>query len=174
MELGFFLLLLIGVVVGSIKAYNELNPLWHRIDEASANIDVMIHKRNELTRRLNDIAEHYVGHERLIQLRASSDRNREPTGPTTFFFAGLAASFPQLRADQTYLRLMSDLTALESEVQRKYETYNASAREYNAARASLPNLLFVGLMGFNQIGYLEPSTRYPTPPTPQRNRIRIR
>ena len=176
MELVFLLLLIGAVVAVGVKVYNQISPLWHRIDEASANIDVIMNKRNELTRRLSDIAGRYVGHERLVQLQVSSDRNRAlaPAGQTTIFFAGLAASFPELRADQTYLRLMNELTALEGEVQSKYEIYNATAREYNATRASIPALLFVGLMGFTQARYLEPSARYQAAPGPPRNRMRIR
>jgi LemA protein len=166
MEILFVLVVLAGITAGGIIIYNDVNPLWHRLDEARANIEVVMHKRTQLTQRLVEIASRYVGHEQLVHLQISSDRTRvgrlpfvQP-GQAMIFFAGLAANFPDLKADQTYLRLMGDLTVLEGEVQNKYEVYNANAREYNARRASLPTLLYAGALGFTVAKYLEPSLWY--------------
>lgn len=166
MELLLLLVMLAAVTAGGVIIYNDVNPLWHRLDEARANIEVVMHKRTQLTQRLVEIASRYVGHEQLVHLQISNDRSRVGRGApgsaaqTMIFFAGLAASFPDLKADQTYLRLMGDLTILEGEVQTKYEFYNATAREYNAKRASLPTLLYAGFLGFTAAKYLEPSLWY--------------
>jgi len=177
MEVFLGLLLVIAIAGLGVKVYNDLNPLWHRIEEAAANIEVVLTKRAQLTTRLSEIAGRYVGHERLIQLQISADRARAgqalgPGGQAMNFFAGLASNFPGLRADQTYLRLMNDLSSLEGEVQNRYELHNAQAREYNARRSSLPTLLYAGLLGFNSARYLDPSSRYQL--NPPRNRLRIR
>jgi LemA protein len=177
MEVFLGLLLAVAVVGLGIKVYNDLSPLWHRIEEAAANIEVVLNKRIQLTNRLSEIAGRYVGHERLIHLQISADRARagralRQGGQGINFFTGLASSFPELRADQTYLRLMTDLSSLEGEVQNRYELHNSRAREYNAKRSSLPTLLYAGFLGFNIVRYLDPSARYQLNPPPHRLRIR--
>src|SRR5262245_2207229 len=122
MEIILVVILALFVIGFGIKAYNDLNPRWHEVEEAVANIEVALTKRTQLTTELSTRAAPYVGHERFIQLQVSADRARAgqamgPAGQGMNFFAGLAASFPELRADQTYHRLMNDLTSLETDVQ---------------------------------------------------------
>ena len=53
------ILLVGGTIAFAITTYNEMNPLWHRIDEAAANIAVVLHKRKRLTDRLGEVAARY-------------------------------------------------------------------------------------------------------------------
>lgn len=175
MEFGLILtviLLLVAAYFGW-HIYNEINPLWHKLDEAKANIEVVMHKRTQLTKRLVEVASQYVGHEKLIHLTISADRAKlaqvgtqvlGPTGQTAAFFSNLAATFPDLKADQTFRHLMADLTVLETEVQNRYEGYNNSAKDYNAKRTSLPTYLYASFLGFNQASYLDPSLWYSARP----------
>lgn len=186
MDAALFTSFVIVAALGAIFAWvthNNLNQFWHHTNEARANIEVVLNKRRMLTARLIEIAGQYVGHERLIHLQVSADRTRAgqvaatgagQAGPAIAFFAGLAADFPALRADQTYLRLMSELTILEGEVQNRYEIFNAAARKYNEARMSLPTVLLAGSLGFNSIPYLEPTTPPPTLTNRFASRLRIR
>jgi LemA protein len=172
MEVVLLIVMLLGLVAFGVIIYNDVNPLWHSLEEARANIEVVMNKRAQLTQRLVDIASRYMSHEQKVFLQISGDRTRigrtqipigrsgQTPAQAVNFFAGLAASFPDLKADQTYLRLMGDLTVLEGEVQNKYEIYNSHAREYNAKRASLPTLLYAGSLGFTVAKYLEPSLWY--------------
>jgi LemA protein len=173
MELFVLLILIVGAAAFGIPIYNSINPLWHRLDEARANIEVVMHKRTQLTNRLVEVAARYVGHEKLIHLQISSDRTRAgqvatagmgQSGQVMTFFAGLAANFPELKADQTFRQLMSDLTVLETEVQNRYELYNSNAKEYNALRTSLPTYIYASILGFEKANYLEPSLWYPSRP----------
>lgn len=163
--LGFAVL---GVVIiwSGIVIYNQVNPLSHQLQEAEANIEVAMQKRNTLANALLDVAERYAGHEKVIHFRVSKDRRTaghyQRAGQAIVFVAQLAATtFPALKADQTYLRLMDDLRSLESELQSRYETYNGHAREYNAKRASFPAILFADILRFPRAIYLDPSLWHP-------------
>jgi LemA protein len=173
MEVLLIFVLVVALIVVGVIVYNDLNPLWHKLDEAKANIEVVMHKRTQLTNRLVEVAGRYVGHEQMIHLQISADRARAgqaanagmgPTGQAMTFFTGLAASFPDLKADQTYRQLMGDLTVLETEVQNRYEVYNNNSKEYNARRTSLPNYIFASTLGFEQAKYLDPSLWYSNSP----------
>lgn len=159
-----FFMLIVAVWAG-IVIYNDVNPLWHRLHEAEANIEVAMQKRMTLADALLDVAERYAGHEKVIHLRVSKDRRAgghyQQAGQAIVFVTQLATTFPALNADQTYLRIMDDLRALENELQLRYETYNSSAREYNAKRTKFPAIAFADILNFPKATYLDPSLWHP-------------
>ena len=77
--MGMLILFVVVVLVGAIawgwaQMYNQVNPLWHRINETAANIEVVLNKRLQLINGLTEIASRYVGHEQLVHLQVSADR----------------------------------------------------------------------------------------------------
>ena len=178
MALVVMLGLATAAIIMGVNIYNEVNPLKHKTDEAAANIEVTMNKRLQLTNRLVEVAQRYANHEQTIQLRVSGDRSgigwNRPSSfgqsvQTINLVTALAAGFPDLKADQTYNRLMTELSALESDIQNAYQSYNSHAQIYNTKCASFPVLLVASLFGFNSVPYLDPSMWY----TGSRPRARI-
>lgn len=157
------------LVATGARIYNTINPLKHSADEAEANIEVVMHKRVNLSQRLVAIAERYAGHEKLIHIHIADSFSAGRPAQSPFaqsknavaVVAGLAMQYPALKADQTYLRLMDDISSLDSQLQSKYEQYNNVAKSYNALRASFPAVLFSSFFGFEQLRYLDPTMWYP-------------
>ncbi len=160
----FVLVVILAIIFAwsAIVIYNKVNPLKHRLNEAEANIEVMMQKRMNLAEALLDVAERYAGHEKLIHLRMSRDRrDYQRTKQAILFVTQLVTTYPALKADQTYMRLMNELQSLEAELQSRYETYNSHAREYNQTRTSFPAILFANVLSFSKANYLEPSLWHP-------------
>ena len=159
----------IVAVVQGISIYNKLNPLREGLKEAEGNIEVVMHKVAGLTEKLVALATRYGFHEQNIHLQISHDRRKaqesifQRTMQAITMISGFADNFPTLKADQTYLRLMDDLTRLSGETQQKYEDYNHRAKVYNTERTGFPAVIMSGMLGFTKASYLNPTRWYPAP-----------
>jgi LemA protein len=166
----------VGFVAGvtvllAFMAQHALSSLAERVAEAEANIEVVQQKRLRLVRELVEVASRFASHEQLIHLTVSSDMKASTesalggysqTVQTIALVTRLADAFPQLKADQTYLQLMRDLSGIENEVQSRYEVYNSRVRDYNTKRNQFPAFMVADIIGFRSARYLEPSPWYPT------------
>ena len=74
MEMVIFFVFVGAIVWGWAHIFNQVNPLWHRVNETAANIEVVLNKRLQLINSLTAIASRYVGHEQLVHLQVSADR----------------------------------------------------------------------------------------------------
>ena len=168
MDATILILLLVGAVVifGMLgyRTQNRLAPLRERIDETSSNIKTCVQKRNRLLKQLLDIAASYAKHEKELHERISADFNATPQMARESFayVSHLVSTFPELRADRTYMSLMQDLSGLESELQQKFEEHNARVRDYNSVRLSFPHDIFAFWGGFQVAQYLD-SAEYMKP-----------
>jgi LemA protein len=60
----------------------------------------------------------------------------------------LAEAYPDLKANQSFQQLQSELSDLENKIAASRRFFNNAAAEYNATRESFPAVLFAQSMGF--------------------------
>jgi len=65
----------------------------------------------------------------------------------------MAQSFPQLKADATYQKLMGQLERLENEILERRESYNNRVRRFNSYRNSFPAVLVAQKLSFGTVEY---------------------
>ena len=63
-------------------------------------------------------------------------------------FLSITEQFPQLKADQQFLRLQDELAGTENRLSVSRRDYNNSVNEYNTTRQTFPTVLIASLMGF--------------------------
>ena len=157
----FMLFLIVGVSgFFLVKTYNRLQGGSHEVREAHSNIVVSMKKRIDLANKLIDIASSYGDHEKLTHIsiaKADSDSallaaSAEVAGALNHVVK-LATVYPELRASQTYMMLMSQLEDVESNLQDRRERYNAIVRAYNTKLSQLPTNLFAPALGFRSAPY---------------------
>lgn len=70
-------------------------------------------------------------------------------------FLQIAEQYPNLKSDQSFLRLQDELAGTENRlaVSRKY--YNESAQDYNTTRSRFPTVLIAGMLGFQEKAYFK-------------------
>lgn len=168
---GFIIFLFFAMAVAAavhwISVYNKLNPLREELKEAEGNIEVVMHKVAGLTEKLIALASRYGFHEQNIHLQISANRRKaqesiyQRTMQAITLISGFADNFPTLKADQTYLHLMGELSVLATETQQKYEDYNRRAKVYNTQRTGFPAVISSGILGFTKASYLNPTRWYP-------------
>lgn len=152
-------IIVVVIVLWAIGVQNSLVKKKMRAENAFADIDVHLVKRYDLIPNIVNTVKGYAKHEKdtlesVINARnkavsASStpekiDADNEVTSAISRLFA-LTESYPELKANENFLSLQSDLKNVENELAGARKYYNVAAREYNYAIAAIPACIIAKL-----------------------------
>ena len=168
---------LIVLVVG---IYNKLVMLRNRFKNAFAQIDVQLKRRYDLIPNLVETAKGYLTHERQTLEAVIAARNQasaanqkaaaDPGNPAAMqnllgaesMLTGALGrllvtveQYPNLKANETMMRLMEELSSTENRVSFARQAYNDAVMGYNTTRETFPNVLFTGMFGFTEAALFE-------------------
>jgi LemA protein len=144
--------------------YNRFIVLENRIDNSLAQIDVQLKKRSDLVPNLMSTVKGYAKHEKEIMkdvtearkalLGAKDIQGRVKAGAELqnalkSIFA-LAENYPQLRANENFLHLQQELSAIEEKVAYSRQYYNDSILSYNNAVETFPGVVVAKMMSKNE------------------------
>jgi LemA protein len=159
-----------------IVQYNGLVALRNHIRDAWANIDTELKRRYDLIPNLVATVKGYAAHERDVLERVIELRNRcaARAGPdaaaqqeeqelvnTLKQVLVLAENYPQLKADQHFLKLQQELVNTEDRIQAARRFYNGNVRDYRNKYESFPSNIVASMFAFKPIEFfdVEPATR---------------
>ena len=171
------LVIVVGTIVG---IYNRLVTFRNRFKNAFAQIDVQLKRRYDLIPNLVETAKGYLKHERetldaVIKARstavnAAQAAAKNPGDPAAMqnlagaenaltatlgrLFA-LSEAYPDLKANQTMMQLMEELTSTENRIAFARQAYNDGVNVYNIAREKFPAMMFSAMFGFGAAQLLE-------------------
>ena len=162
--------IVLGIVVWIVGAYNGLVRLRNQLENAWAQIDVQLKRRHDLIPNLVETVKGYAAHERgtleaVIQARnmAIAGSARPPEAPLTenaltgalkSLFA-VAEAYPELKANQNFMRLQEELTSTENKVAFSRQFYNDSVMSYNTQIEVFPQNFIAGMFGFTRREFFE-------------------
>jgi LemA protein len=166
-----WILLAVIVVVAAwlIFTYNGLVTLKNRVDEAWSDIDVQLKRRYDLIPNLVSTVKGYATHEagtleKVIQARNSAMSAQGPhdkavaenmlTNTLKSIFA-LSEAYPDLKANQNFLKLQDELSDTENKVQASRRFYNGNARDFNTKLQVFPTNMIAGVLGFVKREFFE-------------------
>jgi LemA protein len=155
-------LFVVVIIVWVIVIYNLLVRDRQRVLTAWSDIDVQLKRRYELIPKLVAAVEQYASYERstletLIKLRSRTgpvsdvgERGviESQIGGGLRSLLALAEAYPELKADQSFLQLQSELTEVENHIQYARRFYNGSVRNLNTRIDSFPDLLLARVFKF--------------------------
>lgn len=149
-----------GFVVYVVTIFNGLIAVKNDIAKAWANIDVLLKQRHDELPKLVDVCKGYMEYERdtllkITQARSqyqqavSVDQKAQADQSTTSalrgFFA-VAENYPQLKADDNFMKLQRRITELENEIADRREFYNDSVNTCNIRIQQMPDTFVARLM----------------------------
>jgi len=155
-----FLLFAVGVLVYTVMLYNELVRLRNDNDRAWANIDVLLKQRHDEIPNLVETVKGYMQHEQqtllaVTQARAASmnaasigqkaQADLAMTGALRSLFA-VAENYPQLKANQNFLKLQNRITELEDHIADRREFFNDDVNTYNTRIGQIPFVFVASFM----------------------------
>ena len=162
------MLIVIGAVffipiVYVVLTYNTLVALRNHIRDAWGNIDTELKRRYDLIPNLVATVKGYAAHEkeifdRVTQLRAQCMTSRGNVQQQTVNeiqlvgalqqLLGVVENYPQLKADQHYLKLQEELVITEDRIQAARRFYNGNVRDYRNKCETFPSSIIAGMFGF--------------------------
>lgn len=163
-----------------IVQYNGLVTLRNHITEAWANIDTELKRRYDLVPNLVATVKGYATHERevlerVIELRnrcaahadasPAAQREEQELVDNLKRVLALAESYPQLKADQHFVKLQEELVNTEDRIQAARRFYNGNVRDYRNKCESFPSNVVASMFGFQPREYfdVEPAVRQEVP-----------
>ena len=154
------LLAVAGFFIYTIILYNELVRLGNDNDRAWANIDVLLKQRHDEIPKLVETVKGYMQHERET-LEAVTAARTLSINATTFgqkaqadaltsgalrgLFA-VAENYPQLKANENFLRLQNRISELEEKIADRREFFNDDVNTYNTRIGQLPEVFLASFM----------------------------
>jgi LemA protein len=148
----------VGTIGYGLSIYNGLVALKNNIARSWANIDVMLKQRHDELPKLVKTCEGYMRHERAIFDKLSEARGAlaaartiteraEAEGMLTRALGGffaVAESYPDLKANQSFLQLQSRISELENQIADRREFYNDTATTFNIRIQQMPDMIVAG------------------------------
>lgn len=148
----------------AISTYNNLVKLRNNRENAFANIDVQLKQRFDLIPQLVATVKGYAAHEkellekitlaRTAAMSATSINDKiQADQQLSSALAGLKVSveaYPDLKANQNFLQLQSELADIENKLAATRRFFNSSTKELNNAVQTFPSNLLAGMFGFQK------------------------
>jgi LemA protein len=153
-------LILLVILLSLFLMYNGLIRLRNNIKKSWANIDVLLKQRSDEVPNLIATVKGYMEHERntlevltkartevlqvtTLSKKAVSDNIITESLKTIF---AVAEGYPNLKANENFLKLQTRITALENELADRREFYNDSVNIYNIRIHSIPDMIVARMM----------------------------
>jgi LemA protein len=163
-------ILAVLVVGGGIVSYNRFVTQRNLIRDAWANIDTELRRRYDLIPNLVETVRGYASHEREVlenvtkaraMATAATGSPAEQAAAEGPFVAALrqlfavVENYPDLKANQNFLALQTELTNTEDRLQTARRFYNANVRDYNRRVQAFPSNLVANVFNFEEEQFFE-------------------
>ena len=159
-----FFLFIAGVLIYGVILYNGLVRLRNENDRAWANIDVLLKQRRDEIPNLVETVKGYMQHEqqtllavtqaRAVSMSAGSIGKKavaelQVATALRGLFA-VAENYPQLRANDNFLKLQNRIGELEERIADRREFFNADIATYNTRIGQIPDVFVASLMALQR------------------------
>lgn len=165
--------LLILVVSWGMSTQRRLVVLDENINNAMSQIGVQLSSRFDALSALLDLTKGYAKHESetlietiksrrsVITAKSSPDEVMRQEGILSEAMGRIAMvseQYPELKANENYIKTMDSVNAYENMVRSSRLVYNDSVTKLNRTMRMFPVSMVAGMMGFAQRTYLEEQT----------------
>ena len=163
-----------ALVLWCIGAYNGLVAVQEEATQAAADVQSAYQRRADLIGNLVETVKGYAKHEEttlkeVIEARSKAtsikidpsnctpeqlqeyQKAQGELGSALGRLIAVSESYPDLKANENFLNLQTQLEGTENRINEARNKYNDKATVYNKEVRSFPNVLFAGILGFRQM-----------------------
>jgi LemA protein len=161
------------LVFQGVGAYNGIVQKDVAVNEKWGQVQNVLQRRGDLIPNLVQSVKGYAAHEKEVFEYVAAARaklagartpeetmkaNAEVTSALSRLLV-VVENYPQLKADQTFIRLMDELAGTENRISVERMRYNAAVGDYNTAIRVFPSNLVAGVAGFRGKPFFEAETK---------------
>lgn len=162
---GIIIAVIVGViVVWLIAAYNGFVRANNNCEEAFATMDVYMKKRYDLIPNLVETVKGYAAHESSTLQKVVEARNMAQSASTVeeraqaenilsgtlkSLFA-ISEAYPDLKANQNFMDLQSQLQRIEDEIANSRKYYNAVVKLFNNKCQMFPSNIIANVFHYTR------------------------
>lgn len=165
--IGLAVVVLVGIVA-FVSAYNGIVSKHETITAKWAQVENQLQRRNDLIPNLVNTVKGYAAHEKTVFEEITNARSawakagtvEEKVKAASGVDAALSRlllvveNYPNLKADQTFLKLMDELSGTENRIAVERMRYNEAVRDYNVTVRMFPGNIVANMFGY------KPATEY--------------
>ena len=156
------------LVVGFVSIYNVIISKHETVTAKWAQVENQLQRRSDLIPNLVNTVKGYAAHEKTVFEEVTKARSQWANAGTLDEKVKAASSvdsalarlmvvvenYPTLKADQTVLRLMDELSGTENRIAVERMRYNEAVQDYNITVRRFPGNVVAGMFGYR------PATAY--------------
>lgn len=184
------IIVILTFVVGGwvVGIRNNLVTSQENVNQSWAQVQNVYQRRYDLVPNLVETVRAYAAHERetfttvtearakVGQIQVSSDVLNDPEkfkqfqqaqaqlGGALSRLLAVSENYPQLKANENFLQLQSQLEGTENRIAVERRRFNEAAQAYNTTLRKFPQNIVAGFFGFNQRPYFEAPPEAQTAP----------
>lgn len=172
------IVVIVLVALWGILSYNGLVEMDEKVSNQWANVETQYQRRSDLIPNLVNTVKGYAKHESQTLeavMAARSQATQVKIDPSNCTPQQLAAyqkaqgdvttalgkllaiteNYPDLKANQNFLELQSQLEGTENRINVARKDFNDSAKEYNTSLRRFPRNIIASMFGFEKRNYFE-------------------
>ena len=161
-----FIILIVSLFA---KTYNNLVNGREKVKNGWSQIDVQLRRRFDLIPNLVETVKGYAAHEKETLENVTMWRSRVSSAQTTDEAidanAGLSGAlgrllvtmekYPDLKANQNFLKLQAELTEIENKISFARQFYNDTVQKYNVLVKRFPSNIVASMFKFKEEKFFE-------------------
>ncbi len=162
--LWVILAIIVALAVALWATYNSLVRLRIKADEALSDITVQMKRRLDLIPNLISTVKGYAKHEKSVlenvtkarsaamdagkgDMSKKAEADNMLTSTLKSLFA-VAESYPDLKANQNFIQLQTELADTEDKIQASRRLYNSNVTDFNTKLKVFPTNIIGNMLGF--------------------------
>ncbi len=167
--IGIIIVLLAAVLIFFITNYNVLIQLRNRIKDQWSQIDIQLKRRFDLVPNLVEVVKGYAKHEKetlegvvnarnAYQAATTPEEQMKADGELTKTLSklfALAEAYPDLKANENYMELQTELSSIEEKIATARQFYSDSVLNYNNKVQMFPSNIVASIFGFREEKFFE-------------------
>jgi len=161
--------LILVLAIMAVSTYNSLARKDVQVGETWAEIDNMLLRRNDLIPNLVETVKGYATHEKSLFENIANARAKlagsatipDKIGASNELsgFLGrllaIAENYPQLKANENFLKLQDELAGTENRIAVSRTRYNEAVKNFNTALRVFPSNIMAGIVGYEKKTFFE-------------------
>ena len=170
--------IVVVIILWAIGGYNGMVKMDEQVQNSWANVETQYQRRADLIPNLVSTVKGYAKHEQqtledVVKARSEATQvkvdaeNLTPEKLAAFQKAqsgvssalgrllAVAENYPDLKANQNFLELQSQLEGTENRITVARKDFNDTAKSYNQAIRQFPKNILAGIFGFEKKSYFE-------------------